>query len=553
MKSYSGSQKNVHFWLLLLVFSAFLTSFASLADAAPVKNVILLMTDGTSSTHLTLTRWYKGAPLALDSILVGGLRTYSAESIITDSAPAATAFATGYKSNSKFIGILPEKATVPGVAAITPGDEYKPVSTVLEGARLLGKSVGLVATSQVQHASPAGFSAHTPFRDRYELIAKQQVYGNIDVVFGGGRQYLLPKSNGGTRTDELNLLSVLKERGYSVIATRDELLRFNGNKVWGLFTPAAMSYDLDRQSFASQEPTLAEMTAKAIDTLSKNEKGFFLFVEASKVDWAAHANDPMGVISDLLAYDDAVRIALEFAKKDGNTLVMAFADHGTGGMSIGRKEFYEIYDKLPYATVLNPLRQASLTGEGMDRAIGANRSEFNIRVQMMQNYATNDLSAEEILVIQNAPRNRSLAAVIGPMLSKRAAIGWIYNGHTGEDLFLYAFGPNKPTGLIENTDIAKITAQSLGFSLPHSSRQLFVDVSAALQPGGAVCRLEADGSPPALLIEKGLLRAQLLIDTNLLLIGNQTHVLPGVVVLIPKTGQLFAPQAAMDLLKAAGL
>ena len=549
----SSPRKSTGFWLLLLVCSLLLATPPCPVDAAPAKNVILLMTDGTSSTHITLARWYKGAPLALDSILVGGLRTYSAESIITDSAPAATAFATGYKSNSKFLGVLPEKTTVPGVAAIAAGDEHKPVATVLEGARLLGKSVGLVATSQVQHASPAGFSAHTPFRDRYELIAKQQVYGNIDVVFGGGRQYLLPKEQGGTRADSLNLIEILKERGVPVLETRDELLRFKGKKAWGLFAPEAMMYDLDRQALAPQEPSLAEMTAKAIETLSKNEQGFFLFVEASKVDWAAHANDPTGVVSDLLAYDEAVRVALEFAKNDGNTLVMAFADHGTGGMSIGRKEFYKIYDKLPYATVLDPLKQAAFTGEGMDRIIGADRSEFNIRIQMTQNFAVDDLTAEEIIAIQKAPRKRAFATVVEPILSKRAAIGWIFTGHTGEDLFLYAFGPNKPIGLIENTDIAKITAQSLGFTLSDTSRQLFVDTAAACSALGAVSRLDLDDpTHPVLLIEKGLLRARLPIDTNQLIIGGKTYSLPGIAVQVVKTGKVFAPQAAIDLLKTAG-
>ena len=549
----SSPRKSTGFWLLLLVCSLLIATLPCPVDAAPAKNVILLMTDGTSSTHITLTRWYKGAPLALDSILVGGLRTYSAESIITDSAPAATAVATGYKSNSKFLGVLPEKTTVPGVAAIAAGDEYKPVATVLEGARLLGKSVGLVATAQVQHASPAGFSAHTPFRDRYELIAKQQVYGNIDVVFGGGRQYLLPKEQGGTRADSLNLIDVLKERGVPVLETRDELLRLKGKKAWGLFAPEAMMYDLDRQALAPQEPSLAEMTAKAIETLSKNEQGFFLFVEASKVDWAAHANDPTGVVSDLLAYDEAVRVALEFAKNDGNTLVMAFADHGTGGMSIGRKEFYKIYDKLPYATVLDPLKQAAFTGEGMDQIIGADRSEFNIRMQMMQNFAVDDLTAEEIIASQKAPRKRAFATVVGPILSKRAAIGWIYTGHTGEDLFLYAFGPNKPTGLIENTDIAKITAQSLGFTLSDTSRQLFVDTAAALAALGALSRLDLeDPSHPVLFIEKGLLRARLPVDTNQLIIGAKTYLLPGVAVQVAKTGKVFAPQTAIDLLKTAG-
>ena len=540
-------------WMCICISVFVFFPLSSVADAAPAKNVILLMTDGTSSAHITLTRWYKGAPLALDDILVGGLRTYSAESLVTDSAPAATAFATGFKSNSKFIGVLPAKSTIPGVRPFAEKDHFKPAATVLEGARTLGKSIGLVATSQVQHASPAGFSAHTPFRDRYELIAKQQVYGDIDVVFGGGRQYLLPKSQGGTRTDDLNLIDVLKQQGFNVLQTRDELLKFNGKKAWGLFAPEAMQNDLDRKDLAPQEPSLAEMTGKAIETLSKNEKGFFLFVEASKVDWAAHSNDPMGVISDLLAYDEAVRVALDFAKKDGHTLVMGFADHGTGGMSIGNKDFYKIYDKLPYDTVLGPLKAASYTGEGMDRIIGTDRSEFNIRVQMMQNYAVNDLTAAEIIAIQKAPRKRAFASVIGPMLSKRAAIGWIYTGHTGEYLFLYAFGPNKPSGLIENTDIAKITAQSLGFSLADINSKLFIDAATAFKSLGAVVRLDNDDpNQSVLVVEKGMRRARLPLDTNLLQEGKTTHVLPGLTVLIPKTGQVFIPQKSVELLKEAG-
>ncbi|HWR29698.1 MAG TPA: alkaline phosphatase [Negativicutes bacterium] len=544
--------KNAALVFVLIAFSVFLL-MPMQGWAAPAKNVILLMTDGTSSTHITLTRWYKGTPLALDDILVGGIRTYSAESIITDSAPAATAFATGHKTNSKFIGILPEKTTVPGVSAIIEADQFKPVATVLEGAKLLGKSVGLVATSQVQHASPAGFSAHTPFRDQYTQIAKQQVYENIDVVFGGGMQYMLPKTFGGIREDETNLINVLKERGFSLLTSREELLAFNGRKAWGLFAPDALQFDFDRKDLAPSEPSLAEMTSKAIETLSKNEKGFFLFVEASKVDWAAHANDPIGVISDLLAYDDAIRVALDFAKKDGQTLVMAFADHGTGGMAIGNKEFYKIYDKLPYETVLGPLKKATYTGEGMDRILGENRSEFNIRVQMMQNYAVDDLTALEIATIQTAPRQRAFATVIGPMLSKRAAIGWIYTGHTGEDLFLYAFGPNKPNGLIQNTDIAKITAGSLGFDLAETDHKLFVDAATAFAAIGATTLFDnSDKFNPVLIVKKGIHQAILPIDANLLLIGKTNHMLPGIVVQIPNSGKVFVPQKAVELLKEAG-
>ena len=539
-------------WLLLTAFLVCLLLPVP-AWAAPAKNVILLMTDGTSSAHLTLARWYKGAPLALDDILVGGLRTYSAESLITDSAPAATAFATGHKTNTKFLGILPEKTTMPGVPAIAPADQFKPTATVLEGARLMGKSVGLVATSQIQHASPAAFSAHTPFRDRYPLIAQQQVYGNIDVVFGGGLQYLLPKEHGGVRTDGQDLTEVLKANGVPLLRTRDELLAFNGRRAWGLFAPDALAYEFDRKDFAPTEPSLAEMTRAAIGALSKSEKGFFLFVEASKVDWAAHDNDPTGVVSDLLAYDEAVRVALDFARRDGQTLVMAFADHGTGGMAIGRKEIYKIYDKLPFEHVLGPLKQVAYTGEGLGRLIGDNRSEFNIRVQMMQNYALNDLTEEEVTAIQKAKMKRGLSHVIGPMLSKRAGIGWIYTGHTGEDLFLYAFGPNKPTGLIQNTDIARITAQSLGFDLAETSRNLFVDAAAAFAAIGASTRLDAsDPDAPALIVEKGLRRAMLPLNANRLQTGKASHVLPGLVVQVPKTGQVFVPQKAVDILRETG-
>lgn len=551
MKALMNRQKGVTvFFIVCALFLAL--AFSPQVWAAPAKNVILLMTDGTSSTHITLTRWYKGSPLALDDILVGGLRTYSAESLVTDSAPAASAFATGYKTNSKFLGILPELSSIPGVTPVSPDLQGKPVATLLEGAKLIGKSVGLIATSNIQHATPAAFSAHTPYRDRYTVIAQQQVYEDIDVVFGGGKQYMLPKANGGTRTDEINLVDVLKAKGYGFIETREAMLNFKGRKVWGLFAPDAMQYEFDRKDLTPQEPSLAEMTKKAIELLSQNEKGFFLFVEASKVDWAAHSNDPIGVVSDLLAYDDAVKIALDFAKKDGQTLVMAFADHGTGGMSIGNKEFYKIYDKLPYDTVLGALKKASFTGEGMGQIIGADRSEFNIRVQMMQNYGVDDLTADEVAAIQKGPRTRAFSSVVGPMLSKRSAIGWIYTGHTGEDLFLYAYGPNKPQGLIENTDIAKITAQSLGFDLTDTDRKLFIDAEKAFSPLGASTRLDdSDPTNPALIVQKGLVQARMPLDRNILQLGKATYTLPGIVVLAPKTGKIFIPQKAVELIQAA--
>ncbi|HWQ60813.1 MAG TPA: alkaline phosphatase [Negativicutes bacterium] len=537
---------------VLIAFAMLLASAATFAADKPAKNVIFLMTDGTSATHIALARWYKGAPLALDGILVGAVRTYSTESVITDSAPAATAFATGHKSNSKFLGILPELTTVPGVAPTARDEQYKPVATVLEGARLQGKSVGLVATSNIQHASPAAFSAHTPFRDRYELIAKQQAYGNIDVVFSAGKRFLLPQAAGGTRADGQNLVELLRSEGYAFVESRDQMLALAKGRVWGLFAAEAMQNDMDRKALAPQEPSLAEMTKKAIELLAQNDKGFFLFVEASKVDWAAHGNEPMGVISDLLAYDEAVRVALEFAARDGNTLVLACADHGTGGMAIGAKQIYNIYDKMPFARLIEPLKKADMTGEGV-AALLDDRSESNIRLVLMQHYGLENLTDEEIAKIQKAGKGRALAAVIGPMLSARSAIGWIYTGHTGEDVFLYAFGPQRPSGLIENTQIAAITAKALGFDLGAADRELFVPAEEAFRALGATVAYDgSDESRPVLVVRKGLLKAELPIDTNRLIIGKTTYKLPGITVYIAHTKKTYVPKAAVELAKAAG-
>lgn len=207
----------------------------SKTDNGKIKNVIVMVPDGCGSSQITMVRWYKNESLALDEMLCGSVRTYCANSIITDSAPAASAFATGYKTDDAFISVLPDSTTIPGVPVISEDLYFKPVATVLEGAKLEGKAVGLVVTSIVQHATPAAYSAHLEDRRNYNELAEQQVYLGMDVVFGGGRNYLLPIAEGGLRTDGENLINVLQSEGYEVIGGRDELLNIDSDtvqKVW---------------------------------------------------------------------------------------------------------------------------------------------------------------------------------------------------------------------------------------------------------------------------------------------------------------------------------
>ncbi|MCK8602734.1 alkaline phosphatase [Desulfoferrobacter suflitae] len=308
-----------------------------MAEAArsAARNVIVMIVDGCSSEQYTFARWYKGGPLSLDDHLVGAVKTFTADSVVADSAPAASAFATGMRTSDKFISVGARDNTIEPVPEPPRDLHYKPLATVLEGARLLGKSTGIVATSRVSHATPAAYMAHAASRKRENDIMEQAVYGNLDVVFGGGMRHLIPQDAGGARTDGENLLQVLQQKGYEIADTRDEMMQVERGRVFGLFADSHMAAEIDRSQIAVQQPTLAEMTARAIEILAKNPHGFFLMVEASQVDWACHANDPAHLVSDLLMFDQAVETALDFARKDGGTLVLALSDHNTGGFSLG--------------------------------------------------------------------------------------------------------------------------------------------------------------------------------------------------------------------------
>lgn len=443
------------------------------------KNVIMLVMDGSSDNVSTIARWYKGESLALDNILTGAVRTYSAESAVTDSAPAATALATGNKSNSGYVGVLPSLVTTPGVKPVAKEDAYKPVANVLEGAKRTGRATGIVSTSEIQHATPAGFSSHATSRSNYDDIAEQQVYQNMDVVLGGGSDSLNK-----TRKDGDNLLEVIEEKNYDFVTTRDELLKSKSKKIWGSFAPSSMAYDLDREKTKPEEPTIAEMTKKAIDTLSKDKDGFFLMVEGSKIDWAAHSNDPIGMVTDFLAFDDAVAEALKFAEKDEETLVIAVTDHGNSGITIGNTNTNSTYDKTPVSAYIDPLKEATMTVEGALSLLNKEKSNLT---EVAESYGLKNLSADELKALQSS---KNLGATLVQLLSARANIGFTTGGHTGDDVFLYSYGPAHPTGLIDNTDIAHTMAGAMGFQLEDLSKDLFVDAQAELEKQGYTVKID---------------------------------------------------------------
>ncbi|MBN2134348.1 MAG: alkaline phosphatase [Acidobacteria bacterium] len=245
--------------------------------------------------------------------VIGLMNTHAADKLVTDSAASGTAMACGIKTNCKEIGMTP--------------DNHSALS-ILEACRDIGMFTGIVVTSRITHATPAAFSTHVVSRKEEEEIAKQLVESGINVLFGGGKDYFLPSDTSGSkRDDNLDLIKTAEENGYQFIEDDTSLDTVDSKYILGLFQMKELT------TFAP-EPSLETLTRYAINFLNKGEKGFFLMVEGSQIDWECHDNKKEAMFRQVLLFNDAVKAALEFAVQDGNTLVIVTADHETGGMII---------------------------------------------------------------------------------------------------------------------------------------------------------------------------------------------------------------------------
>ena len=322
--------------------------------AATPKNIVFFLGDGMGLTTQTAARIYKvgeAGDLTMDTLPeTAFVRTYSNNAQVTDSAPSMAAYMTGVKMNNEVISMTPEtsafdaagKDYLNGTDSTCPqSGNGKPVTTLLEIAKAAGMGTGAVTTTRITHATPAATFSHICHRDGENNIAAQAVPGGagyngalgdgVDVLLGGGRQFFLPATAGGKRTDGRDLTAELKAKGYTYVQDK---AGFDGvatttKKLVGLFTSSHMAYDIDRD--ASKEPSLAEMTGKAIDLLGQNPKGFFLMVEGGRIDHALHDTTARKALQDTVAFDDAIKAAIDKmqAKDPGlaNTLIVVTADH----------------------------------------------------------------------------------------------------------------------------------------------------------------------------------------------------------------------------------
>ena len=325
----------------------------SQAQASDAKNVILFIGDGMGPSVLTATRLFKvGEEGNLEIMSLprsARIKTFSHDAQTTDSAPSMAAYTTGVKMNNEVIAMSSDtKAVAPskdangnkGINNCT-GDNGTPVPTILELAKAAGKSVGAVTTTELTHATPAATYAHICHRDAAYAIAEQAVPGGagfnaalgdgVDVLMGGGANHWTPysASNKGGRADGRDLTAELGAQGYQYVTTQSDLAKIESGKVLGLFSAKShLDYELDRvaKGAANTQPSLSEMTAKAIDLLSQNSQGYFLMVEGGRIDHALHATNAKRSLTDAVALDEAVKTAL--GKVDlADTLIVVTADH----------------------------------------------------------------------------------------------------------------------------------------------------------------------------------------------------------------------------------
>jgi alkaline phosphatase len=311
--------------LFRLLLMAGMVAVLGCAEARPGK-VILFVGDGMGLAQREAARLAAGGQagrLAMDQLEELCLvTTHAANALTTDSAAGATAWSAGCKTNNKFLAVGPDSAAV---------------RTILEHARDAGYGTGLVTTTTLTHATPAAFAAHLSDRGAEARIAEQMLATRPQVMLGGGRAFWAHRSQPGSkREDERDLLAEARSAGYEVVQSAAELARLDLSRprqLLGLFADGHLPYQYDRQD--DQVPELAALTRTALEVLDHNERGFFLMVEGGRIDHACHDNDANRAVWEAIAFDQAVAEGIQYARRRNDTLVIAVADHETGGMSVG--------------------------------------------------------------------------------------------------------------------------------------------------------------------------------------------------------------------------
>ncbi|MBC7607941.1 MAG: alkaline phosphatase [Burkholderiales bacterium] len=417
------------------------------------KNIIFLVSDGMSTGTLNMADVHLNRMLGKTSNWIQLFKdnrvsralmdTASASSIVTDSAAGSSSWGSGFRVNNGSVNV--------GVN----GEEYLPI---WQKFKKTGKMAGCVTTVPITHATPSGFCVNSISRKGQEEIAEKYLDINFDVMMGGGLEFF----DANKRKDKKDIFGVFEKKGYQIAKNRTEMLNASSEKqLLGVFSEDGLPYSIDRSNdikLTQTIPTLAEMAQKAIDKMKNNPKGFVLQIEGGKVDWGAHSNDVAALLYDQIAFDEAIKVAIDFAEKDKETLVIITTDHGNANPGI-------IYGKEANAN-FDSIQKYKHTNEWLLNAIHADSSVAQVRelVEVANGKTISEENAKILLTFYDGLHKEEGGLynykklpyqAFSEMQKKNNSVGWISMDHSGDYVELAAFGPGsellKP--FIKNTDL----------------------------------------------------------------------------------------------------
>ncbi len=413
------------------------------------KNIIFLVSDGMSSGTLTMadmlcerkygrsSNWIK---LYKDKKVSRALMDMrSRDSLVTDSAAAASSWGCGVRVNNNTLNMGPE------------GERYKPILQKFKDA---GKAVGCVTTVPITHATPAGFCVSTPSRANQAKIAGLYLDLHFDVMMGGGLEYFI------RRDDGINMFNRFRDNGYQVVSNMAEMNRaVSGKPLLGVFHDGGLPYAIDHENdlhWRSTIPSLAEMTARAIDLMKDHAGGFVMQVEGGKVDWAAHGNDTAGLLYDQLAFDDAIKVAVDFADTRTDTLVIITTDHGNANPGL----FYGRHADRNFDTVQEITRSNDLLLRSIERSDSPGTIVDKIR--KTQGIKITRDEASQIAEVYQGLRDKDLSnyaklpfKLLADIQSHYTSVQWAGTHHTSDyvELAMYGAGRDQLGPFMNNTDL----------------------------------------------------------------------------------------------------
>lgn len=418
---------------LKLSLLALLCSAGSvMAESAP-KNIIYMIGDGMGPAYTTAYRYFKDDPntkvvdpTVFDTILRGMAHTYPDDhTYVTDSAAGATALSSGHKSYNGAIAVDTDK---------------KPVKTMLEVAKERGMTTALVATSQINHATPASFASHNESRRNYDEIANDYIDNKIagklpvDLMLGGGTKYYV--------REDRNLVEEFKAAGYQYSDDFAAMSDLKQVPALGLFAEVGLPYALD------ENPTrLTQMTTKALDLLDgQNDKGFFVMIEGSQIDWCGHANDIACAMGEMDDFAKSIEQAKAYVDKNPDTLLVITADHSTGGLTLGAHGQYKWETDV--------VKGVKATAGTITKAL----LESEDLKSVWQKYSDIEFTEANAIKLSEAKKmgDKTLVLAVKDIINHASFTGWTTGGHTAIDVQVFAYGKRAEDfyGSQNNTAIA---------------------------------------------------------------------------------------------------